>query len=166
MRLLCVHWQKKKIANLELLQVTHSSFQESPVRPSVFVLLWDSFFSILWPIRTVHELPDLCGTWWNINSLFAPWQHLLSQQERWERGEIESQEGWGGTSPRQKGNCVLVIFLLFHVFTFGAHVKFVLLGFRKGKCVSLRDKVAQERKGRLLNAQKFSQGCNRSSKTK
>lgn len=45
---------------------------------------------------------------------------------------------------------------------------FVVLGFRqdlKGKRVSLRDKLTQERKGRLLNAQVFSQDYNRSSKT-
>lgn len=46
---------------------------------------------------------------------------------------------------------------------------FVDLGFRqdlKEKCLSLRDKLTQERKGRLLSAQVFSQDYKRSSKTK
>lgn len=45
----------------------------------------------------------------------------------------------------------------------------VIPGFRqdlKGKYVSLTDKLAQERKNRLLNAQVFSQVYNRSSQTK
>lgn len=45
----------------------------------------------------------------------------------------------------------------------------VVLGFRqelKGKCASLRDKLTQQRKGRLLNDQVFPQDYNRSSRTK
>lgn len=42
----------------------------------------------LWHITTVHELPDLCGTSWNIND---PLCKLATQ---W--GENGSQQEWGG----------------------------------------------------------------------